>query len=57
MANVYLENTDRMEGLGFDLYLQPAIHITNLLPMDVLVTIDVRRRDPLATEKNLRVRI
>ena len=56
VTEVYLENTDRQEGMAFDLFLQPAIHITNLLPIDVLCAIDVRQRWT-GEEKDLRLSI
>lgn len=39
--NSYAENTDEPGDYSFNIYIQPALHLTNLLPIDVECSIDV----------------
>ncbi|CAF2933999.1 unnamed protein product [Rotaria sp. Silwood2] len=36
----YSENTDQIDRYTFNLYIYPALHLTNLLPMDIQCSID-----------------
>lgn len=48
ITNAYSENTDQLDQMSFTLYIQPALHLTNLLPIDIQCSIDVN----LKTKKN-----
>jgi hypothetical protein len=37
----YSENTEELNRLTFNLYVYPALHLTNLLPVDIQCSIDV----------------
>ncbi|CAF1648366.1 unnamed protein product, partial [Rotaria sordida] len=38
--DAYSENTDELGGFSFNIYIQPALHLTSLLPIDVECSID-----------------
>ena len=44
LPDVYLENTDQFGSGCFSLYIYPAIHFTNLLPVDIQCSFDVSQR-------------
>ena len=39
--HAYSENTDQLDQIAFCIYVHPAVHITNILPVDVECSIDV----------------
>ena len=41
LNEAYSENTDQLDRTSFSLYVHPALHLTNLLPIDVQCSIDV----------------
>ncbi|CAF4345527.1 unnamed protein product, partial [Adineta steineri] len=40
VTNAYSENTDQLDHASFSLYIHPALHLTNLLPVDIQCAID-----------------
>ncbi|CAF4060347.1 unnamed protein product, partial [Adineta steineri] len=40
ITNAYSENTDQLHHASFSLYIHPALHLTNLLPVDIQCSID-----------------
>ncbi|CAF1260195.1 unnamed protein product [Adineta steineri] len=41
VTNAYSENTDQLDHASFSLYIHPALHLTNLLPVDIQCSIDI----------------
>jgi len=41
LTDAYSENTDQFNRATLSLYVQPALHLTNLLPIDIQCSIDV----------------
>ncbi|CAF1542330.1 unnamed protein product [Adineta steineri] len=44
ITNSYSENTDQLHHASFSLYIHPALHLTNLLPVDIQCSIDNAER-------------
>ncbi len=44
LLSAYSENTDQLDRTSFSLYVHPALHLTNLLPVDIQCAIDVNQR-------------
>ncbi|CAF4257432.1 unnamed protein product, partial [Rotaria sp. Silwood2] len=40
LTDAYSENTDQINRTSFNLYIHPALHLTNLLPIDIECSID-----------------
>ncbi|UJR35157.1 hypothetical protein I4U23_027926 [Adineta vaga] len=40
LTQAYSENTDQLDRAAFSLYIHPALHFTNLLPIDIQCSID-----------------
>jgi len=41
----YSENTDKQNCLAMSLHIHPALHLTNLLPIDIQCSVDVINRN------------
>jgi hypothetical protein len=41
LTDAYFENTDQFGRATFSLHIHPALHLTNLLPIDIQCSIDV----------------
>ncbi len=42
--DAFSENTDQLNRGTFNLYIHPALHLTNLLPIDIQCSINVSHR-------------
>lgn len=56
LIDAYFENTDQLDRRTLNLYIHPALHLTNLLPFDVQCSIDVSAKQPIGEEEFLRER-
>jgi hypothetical protein len=44
LTQAYSENTDQLDRTSFSIYIHPALHLTNFLPVDIQCSIDVSKR-------------